>query len=53
MGKKGFKDLIVWQKAKDLAVMIYRESGEGNLSRDFTLRDQIRRSAVSIASNLA
>lgn len=29
MGKKGFRDLIVWQKAKDLAVMIYRVSEEG------------------------
>ena len=53
MGKKGFRELIVWQKAKDLAVTIYRVSEEGALSRDYGLRDQIRRSAVSVASNLA
>jgi four helix bundle protein len=53
MGKKGFKDLIVWQKAKDIAVKIYRESEGGSLSRDFDLRDQIRRSAISVVSNLA
>jgi four helix bundle protein len=53
MGKKGFKDLIVWQKAKDLAIKIYKASEEGELNRDFGLRDQVRRSAVSIASNLA
>jgi four helix bundle protein len=53
MGKKGFKDLVVWQKAKDLAVTVYKISEDGALSRDFSLRDQIRRSAVSIASNLA
>jgi four helix bundle protein len=53
MGKKGFKDLIVWQKAKDLAIRVYRASEEGDLNRDFSLRDQMRRSAVSIASNLA
>jgi four helix bundle protein len=53
MGKKGFKDLIVWQKAKDLAIKVYEASEEGDLSRDFGLRDQVRRSAVSIASNLA
>jgi four helix bundle protein len=53
MGKKGFKDLIVWQKAKDLALKVYRASEEGDLNRDFSLRDQMRRSAVSIASNLA
>ncbi len=53
MGKKGFKDLIVWQKAKDLAIKVYEVSEEGGLNRDFGLRDQARRSAVSIASNLA
>ena len=53
MGKKGFKDLIIWQQAKDLAVMIYQISEGGGLGRDFGLRDQIRRSAVSIASNIA
>jgi four helix bundle protein len=53
MGKNGFKDLRVWQEAKDLAVMVYRFSEEGSLGRDFSLRDQIRRSAVSIAGNLA
>lgn len=53
MGKNGFRDLIVWQKAKELAVIIYKETDSGALGRDFSLRDQIRRSAVSIASNLA
>lgn len=53
MGKEGFKDLIVWQKAKNLAVIVYRASEGGALGRDFGLRDQIRRSAVSIASNLS
>jgi len=53
MGKKGFQDLIVWQKAKNLAVTLYKASGDGVLNRDFGLRDQIRRSVVSIASNLA
>ena len=49
----GYKKLTVWQKAKDVAVFVYRISEEGVLSRDFALRDQIRRSAVSVASNLA
>ncbi len=53
MGRKGFKDLLVWQKAKELTVIIYKETGTGTLSRDFGLRDQIRRSAVSIPSNIA
>ena len=53
MGNKGFKDLVVWQKAKDLAVLIYRVSNSEMKNVDFGLRDQVRRSAVSVASNLA
>jgi four helix bundle protein len=53
VGKKGFKDLLVWQLAKDLAVRVYRISESQDLKKDFGLRDQIRRSAVSVASNLA
>jgi len=50
---KGFEELKVWQKAKDLAVLIYKVTSDGKISKDFGLRDQIRRSAVSIASNIA
>jgi len=53
MGKRGFRELDVWQKAKELAVLVYRVSAKGSLSSDFGLRDQIRRSAVSVASNIA
>lgn len=48
-----FEDLIAWQKARSLTAEIYRASGQGRLFRDFALRDQIRRAAVSIASNIA
>jgi four helix bundle protein len=44
---------VVWQKAKDLAVLVYRISNDGKLSKDFGLRDQLRRSAVSVPSNIA
>ncbi len=53
MGKEGFKKLLVWQRAKGIAVRIYRVTRESALARDLGLTDQIRRSAVSIASNLA
>ncbi len=53
MGKKRFKDLLVWQLAKDLAVRVYCVSESQNLKKDFGLCNQIRRSAVSVASNLA
>jgi four helix bundle protein len=51
MGK--FQELKVWQRAKDLAVYIYRITGKGVFSKDFSLKDQIRRAAVSIPSNIA
>lgn len=51
MGK--FMDLNVWKRAKDLAVFVYRMTGQAPFNRDFSLRDQIRRAAVSIPSNIA
>jgi len=52
--KKGsFEDLEVWQEGCDLAVEIYGISRKGNLSRDYGLRDQMTRAAVSIPSNIA
>ncbi len=48
-----FRELRVWQRSKDLAVYIYSVTGDGAFSRDFGLKDQIRRAAVSIASNIA
>ena len=53
MGKRGFKELLVWQRSKALAVTIYNLSGTGKLSHDFGLRDQMRRAAVSVCSNIA
>ena len=48
-----FKDLKVWQHSKDLAVDIYRLTDQGLFIKDFGLRDQMRRSSVSIPSNIA
>jgi four helix bundle protein len=53
MGSRGFKELIVWQKAKALAVSVYGLTGQGRLARDYGLVDQLRRCAVSIPSNIA
>lgn len=49
----GYRDLLVWEKAKMLAVKIYRHTNEGKFAYDFGFRDQIRRAGVSIASNIA
>lgn len=48
-----FEDLIAWQKARQLTVDIYRVTALGEFSRDFGLRDQIRRASVSVMSNIA
>lgn len=50
---KRFEDLEVWQKARELTNLIYRLSSTGDFSRDFGLRDQMRRAAVSVMSNIA
>lgn len=48
-----FEELVAWQKARVLAKEIYLASSSGEFSRDFGLRDQMRRAAVSIMSNIA
>lgn len=49
----GYRNLLVWQKAKTLADSVYRLTSESPASQDYGLRDQLQRSAVSIASNIA
>lgn len=48
-----FEDLIVWQKSMSLAEEIYRVTKQGEFAKDWGLRDQIRKAAVSIPSNIA
>ena len=50
---KAFTDLIAWQKAMDLVVLAYVESGSLLRDERFGLRSQIRRAAVSIPTNIA
>jgi four helix bundle protein len=48
-----FRDLQVWQKSKDMAVKIYNITNKNEFKKDYSLKDQIRRAAISIASNIA
>ncbi|GIV99697.1 MAG: hypothetical protein KatS3mg058_1101 [Roseiflexus sp.] len=48
-----FEDLEAWQQARKLVNTVYNLSDVGAFARDFTLRDQRRRAAVSIMSNIA
>ncbi|MBP7269610.1 MAG: four helix bundle protein [Bacteroidia bacterium] len=43
-----FEDLRVWQQARLLAKAIYLATGDSKLSRDFVLRDQMRRAVVTL-----
>lgn len=53
MAVERFEDLIAWQKSRELANMIYRLTNDGGFAKDFGFRDQIRRAAVSVMSNIA
>lgn len=48
-----FEDLEVWKTARELTNRIYGITANGSFSKDYGLRDQIRRAAVSIMSNIA
>ncbi len=50
MAYRSFEELEVWKRACKLAVQVYEAL---RTSKDFALRDQMRRAAVSIASNIA
>jgi four helix bundle protein len=50
---KSFEELPVWKSACELATNIYAMSSTGNLNKDYSFKDQIRRSAISISSNIA
>jgi four helix bundle protein len=48
-----FEDIKAWGMAQGLVTVIYRLSADGKFSKDFGLRDQIRRASVSVMSNIA
>jgi four helix bundle protein len=48
-----FEDIEAWQIGRELTRAVYRISRRGEFARDFALRDQIRRAAVSVTSNIA
>jgi len=48
-----FEDIEAWQKSRELTREVYAASNTGLFAKDYGLRDQIRRAAVSIMSNIA
>lgn len=48
-----FEDIQAWQKAREVSSAVYKLCQQGELAKDFGLKDQVRRSAVSMQSNIA
>ena len=48
-----FEDLVVWKAARELTNAVYRCSNQGSFAKDYPLRDQLRRAAISIMANIA
>lgn len=49
----GYKNLILWQEAKNLTVLVYKLTEGYPKSEEFALKGQMRRSAVSVMSQIA
>ena len=50
---KRFEEIIAWQKARGLVSEVYKLCATGRMNKDFGLRDQICRAAVSAMTNIA
>ena len=50
---KTFEEINAWQNARTLVKDVYAMTRSGGFSKDYGLKDQIQRAAVSICSNIA
>jgi len=50
---KTFEEINAWQNARALVREVYVMTGSGDFCKDYGLKDQIQRAAVSICSNIA
>lgn len=50
---KRFEDLEIWQHARELVRYVYQLTDKQEFSRDYGLKDQIRRSSVSVMNNIS
>lgn len=48
-----FEDILGWQSGREVCKLVYQLTRTSPFSRDFGLRDQMQRAAVSIMSNIA
>lgn len=50
---KRFEDIRAWQEARILVREVYKMTRQGEFTRDFGLKDQVQRAAVSVMTNIA
>lgn len=50
---KSYRDLLIWQKSKELCILVYKNTDNFPKEEMFGLQSQMRRSAVSVPSNIA
>lgn len=50
---KTFEEILAWQKARLLTKEVYLLTNTGKFEKDFSLKDQVRRSCVSVMANIA
>ncbi len=48
-----FEELEIWKQARELCLQIFKLTSEGDFSKDFKFRDQIRSAAGSVMDNIA
>jgi len=53
MGIERFEDIEAWKAARELSQEVYKITAQGQFTRDYGLRDQIQRAAISIMANIA
>jgi four helix bundle protein len=52
-GFRSFEEITAWQVARELVREIYKVTSSGDFAKDYGLKDQVRRAAVSVVSNIA
>jgi four helix bundle protein len=53
MDTRDYRNLLVWRRARTLAIEVCRATGETPFRREWGFRDQLRRAAISVPSNIA
>jgi len=50
---ESFEEIMARQKAYEITLVVYRITSVGHFSKDFGLKDQMRRASVSVMANIA